>query len=430
MKKLLLSLVATIFAIGANAQEITIDFNNIAALGLNASDFTTDDTGTYYEVTTKTNLEGVVTDGVVVIKDIANAANATTSKIWYYTNTKTGISNYQYRTYKNHTVKISLKDGSKIVQIKGNGDKGLDYTGDATSEVVLNITATTKLNSLTITTEGGSVTPPVGPKTVTVSQAIDIINALADNATTSETYIVTGTITDIAQNFGTTYGTAEFTVEGGLVGFRLHYLNKQKETSEAKLTIGDAVTMEGKLQKYVKDGVVKPELIDGYISNHIQKGTPITPTIKELTIAEAIAATNALANAGTSTEQYILEGTITNLQEINTQYGNATFTISDGTGEFLVYRAKDLDNVKFTDENKIKVGDKVKVQGQLKKYVKDDVITPELINGYLLSIDSAVAINNATANTNNATAHNLAGQKVSSTFKGIVIKNGKKTIMK
>ncbi|MCF0193091.1 MAG: hypothetical protein HUK05_06720, partial [Prevotella sp.] len=260
--------------------------------------------------------------------------------------------------------------------------------------------------------------------------AIDIINALADNATTSETYIVTGTITDIAQNFGTTYGTAEFTVEGGLVGFRLNYLNNQKETSEAKLTIGDEVTMEGKLQKYVKDGVVKPELIDGYISNHIQKGTPITPTIKELTIAEAIAATNALANAGISTEQYILEGTITNLQEINTQYGNATFTISDGTGEFLVYRAKDLDNVKFTDENKIKVGDKVKVQGQLKKYVKDDVITPELINGYLLSIDSAVAINNATANTNNATAHNLAGQKVSSTFKGIVIKNGKKTIMK
>lgn len=438
MKKILLSLVAMIFAIGANAEDFVFDFNDLASYGYSASDMQTNGSGTYLDLNNaKEKPEATISNGKIVIKDVAILIENTTTnpaRIWYYTDSKAGTTYYQYRTFKNHTVTISMKDGSKICAIKGEGSSALDYSGEGKTEITFNITASEKLNKLTVTTgEGGNTggggdDTPAGPKVISVADALNIINGLADNGITEEDYIVTGKITEIEQNFGTTYGTATFTVEGGLIGFRLNYLDNKQVKDKALLAVGDEVTMQGKLQKYVKDGAVNPELCKGYITKHVQNGTPDVPTIKEITAAEALTIINALEDGKTTSEEYIVSGTVSSVTEISAKFGNATF-VMDG---LTVFRCKDFDNKNFTDEDKIQDGDKVKVRGKLQKYVKDGVMTPELSYGYLVELNGQTAsISDATINANKAVAiYNLAGQKVSADYKGVVIKNGIKMIQK
>ncbi len=433
MKKLLLSIVAMVFAIGANAEDFVFNFNDLASYGLSAADMTTQGTETSYSVTTKENLTGTLNNGKIIIKDVA-AEGANAAKIWYYTNSQTGESVYQYRTYKNHTVTISMVDGSKITNVKaaGDGSTSFKYSGDAVAEVTINITATTKFTSITVTTgeggnTGGGGDTPADPKVVSVADALGIINGLADGGITEEDYIVTGKITEIEQNFGTTYGTATFTVEGGLIGFRLNYLDNKQVKDKALLAVGDEVTMQGKLQKYVKDGAMTPELCKGYITKHVQNGTPDVPTIKEITAAEALTIINGLEDGKTTSEEYIVSGTVSTVTEISAQFGNATF-VMDG---LTVFRCKDFDNKNFTDEDKIQDGDKVKVRGKLQKYVKDGVMTPELSYGYLVELNGqASSINSINAASSNDVIFNLAGQKVSADYKGVVIKAGKKYLNK
>ena len=431
MKKLLLSIVAMIFAIGANAEDVVFDFNDLASYGYSASDMQTNGSGTYVDINNaKEKPEVIISNGKIVIKDVA-AEGANPSRIWYYTDSKAGTSYYQYRTYKNHTVTVSMKDGSKICAIKGVGSAALDYSGEGKTEITFNVTASEKINSLTVTTGEGSDIgggdTPVGPKVVSVADAINIINGLADNATTEEEYIVTGKISEIEQNFGTTYGTATFALEGGLRAFRLNYLDNKKVTDKALLAVTDEVTIQGKLQKYIKEGEVIPEICNGYITKHVQNGTPDVPTIKEITAAEALEIINALEDGKTTADEYIVSGTVSSVTEISAQYGNATF-VMDG---LTVFRCKDFDNKNFTDEGKIKAGDKVKVRGKLQKYVKDGVMTPELSYGYLVELNGQTSsIGNINADASKAIIYNLAGQKVSADYKGVVIKGGKKYMNK
>ena len=85
---------------------------------------------------------------------------------------------------------------------------------------------------------------------------------------------------------------------------------------------------------------------------------------------------------------------------------------------------------KFTEDdlNMIKEGDKVVFQGVLQKFVQNDVMTPELSNGYLVSVTSG--IHAVTIDDANAPAYSLDGRRVNSNYRGVVIKNGKKVMMK
>ena len=62
---------------------------------------------------------------------------------------------------------------------------------------------------------------------------------------------------------------------------------------------------------------------------------------------------------------YYVGGEITEIQEINTQYGNATYILDNG---FKIYRGKWIDGSGFTDENQIKVGAYIVVYGVLAEY--------------------------------------------------------------
>ena len=186
----------------------------------------------------------------------------------------------------------------------------------------------------------------------------------------------------------------------------------------------------------VKDGKTSTIVTATYtIVNVENPGTEASP----FTVADALAVIDALANGATTTEKYFVKGVIVGTPSIQkktdgTFYGNANFDIAaeaGGTTKLTCYRLKGLDNADIDSEDYIKEGDEVVVTGQLQKYVKDDVVTPEVMSGYIYSIKSGTTgISTAKVEQKNGAIYNVAGQMVTSSYKGLVIKNGKKMIQK
>lgn len=106
-----------------------------------------------------------------------------------------------------------------------------------------------------------------------------------------------------------------------------------------------------------KVGSDAPEPID--ISNTIE--TPYT-------VSKAIDLIDA--GEGLITKVYV-EGRITEVKEISTTYGNATYTISDGAKSLIVYRGMSFKGNKFTTEDDLQIDDEVVVYGALTKYKED-----------------------------------------------------------
>ena len=138
----------------------------------------------------------------------------------------------------------------------------------------------------------------------------------------------------------------------------------------------------------VKNGKTSSIVTAKYtIVNTTGKGTVESP----FSVADALLVIDALENGKTTADEYIIKGNVTEVTEISTQYGNATFKIADaGSADVLtVFRAKDANGENITDENYVKVGDKVTVQGKLQRYFKDEVVTPEVAQGgKILSVES------------------------------------------
>ena len=112
--------------------------------------------------------------------------------------------------------------------------------------------------------------------------------------------------------------------------------------------------------------------------------------LDETSVASALELVNGLADGATSADVYKVKGFVISVTEINTQYGNATFVIADSkdaTTGLTVFRVNGPHNESITDGEIIKVGDQVAVLGKLKKYVKDEVVTPEVVDGYIFSIN-------------------------------------------
>ena len=90
-------------------------------------------------------------------------------------------------------------------------------------------------------------------------------------------------------------------------------------------------------------------------------------------VAAIIEACNGLADGSflnNEAEVYVC-GIVTEITEISTQYGNATYYISDdakGSNRFYVYRGKMLDGKSVENENELEVGDSVVVCGKVKNY--------------------------------------------------------------
>ena len=110
-------------------------------------------------------------------------------------------------------------------------------------------------------------------------------------------------------------------------------------------------------------------------------------SVNYATVAELTDATPASGDlAGV-----IAKGIVSQINEISIANGNATYFISDDgttTGQYEVYRGKNVGNVAFTNANDIKVGDVVVVYGDVTTYKGTKEFKQ---NNYLLSLDRPVS---------------------------------------
>ena len=132
------------------------------------------------------------------------------------------------------------------------------------------------------------------------------------------------------------------------------------------------------------------------------EGGTVTPPaeIEEINVAKALEIINGLSNGSTTTEEYKVKGFVIgdpDFQRNNSGalYGNVNLEIADLTASsyvpatLTIFRAKNYKNADFTENDleSIKADDEVIFQGKLKKYVKDDTTTPELVEGFVISIN-------------------------------------------
>ncbi len=83
------------------------------------------------------------------------------------------------------------------------------------------------------------------------------------------------------------------------------------------------------------------------------------------TVSEAL---NILAAGQDLNTEVYIKGEIKSIKEVSTQFGNATYTITDGTNDLEVYRGKYLDGASFSSEDQITVGMNVIIYGKLTTY--------------------------------------------------------------
>jgi hypothetical protein len=311
--------------------------------------------------------------------------------------------------------------------------------------------------SYTLTVKGqqqGGDTPTAGqtPETaISVSEALAIINQLADKATTSETYYVKGTVSSIKE-ISVGYGNATFDLGDGstnnLTAYQLKGFNNEKINNANLFKVNDELIVVGKLQKFVdNDGGITPEIKSGYIYSVNGQTEDNTPSPEEtvkagkvgldaenpMTVDQALAYINDFPANYKTEGKYYVEGKVTAIEEISTKNGNATFTIAASQinaprrasfSELVAYRLKGLEDQAIVEDDYLKVGDEVVVCAQLQNY-KDE--KAELSGGYIYK-KVTTGIQAITVDDAKAPVYSLDGRRVDESYHGVVIKNGKKYV--
>lgn len=224
----------------------------------------------------------------------------------------------------------------------------------------------------------------------TIADALEIISKLDSAGQTDVEYTLQGKITEIMTKDADvpTYGNINLKLTdatGTIACFYTQNVGNVKFTSADEVpNLGAEVIIKGKLKAYAKNGTITPEVVNGYIVKIISNEEP---TVKEVTVAEAIEVINALADNASTTDLYIVSGTVKSIittADNIAKYGNCDFYMTDGTNEIQAFRTNGYDGAKFTD-GLISVGDQVKVKGALMKYVKNDgTVIPEINKGDLV----------------------------------------------
>ncbi len=214
---------------------------------------------------------------------------------------------------------------------------------------------------------GGGDEPGTEVVEVTCAQAIDLCAALEDNASSAETYAITGYITDVFA-----------TVSNNQQSFWLSDNNDGQKMVQAywanlpegveKFVAGSKVKITGKLLKYVKtDGTVITEVKNADVEI-LEAGTdqPGGEAI-DITCAKAVELCAALEDNASSAETYAITGYITDVFA-TVSNNQQSFWLSDNNdGQKMVqaYWANLPEGVE-----KFVAGSKVKITGKLIKYVK------------------------------------------------------------
>lgn len=345
------------------------------------------------------------------IDDISPVPETTYGNATYWISDTKGSTAGQLEIYRGYslggekfTSKDEIKEDDEVIVF----GKVVNFRG-STPEFATG-SSIYSLNGQTAGEKPASETIGTLDEPITVSKAVELINALADGGTTEQDAYVKGKITSIKTKDEdiSKYKNIDYIISDGtneLTVFRGKNLDNTDFTEAGQINVGDEVVVIGKLTKYVNanTGAVVPEVAQGNYIVKLTKGGGGTPVgdndgslAKPFTPAEANAFAAQLAADQKTDQEYYIKGKIIEITEknqFNTQYGNCTFYISDdGTDKadkFYVYRTLYLGNVKYSDDSweKPKAGDEVIICGKLVNYKGT---TPETVQNesYIYSLNA------------------------------------------
>ncbi len=300
---------------------------------------------------------------------------------------------YVYRGYSLGNVKFTSEDEIKV------GDEviicGELYNYYGTYE----LTQGNYIYSLNGVTAGGSSTSEAsGSGTATdpynVAAANELAASLSSGESTGSSVYVKGIISQINE-VDTSYGNATYyisddgTTDNQFYVYRGYSLGNVKFTSESEIKVGDEVIIYGEIYNYYNTY----EFTQGnyiYSLNGATEGSSTSAGAGTLDSPYSVTEALNIINAGTYTsDEVYVKGIISQIDQVSTSYGNATYYISDDgttTNQLEIYRGYSLNGDKFTSEDEIQVGDEVVVLGVLTLYYS----TPEITTGsQIVSINSS-----------------------------------------
>ena len=238
---------------------------------------------------------------------------------------------------------------------------------------------------LQLTSAGTATSPYI------VTDIIAVAKRMTADETKSGVY-VKGIVSQIDEIDTGTYGNATYyiSIDGTSANqfeiYRGYYLDGAKFTSEDQLKVGDVVVVYGDLVNFkgntpeltqrnklisINDPNVNPAVGDGTEGGDDQptgEGAEGSGTADSPYNVAAILQVGSKLTSDDQVENVYVKGIISQIDDVSTQYGNATYYISDDgqtTTQFEIYRGYYIDGAKFTAEDQIKVGDKVTVCGTL-----------------------------------------------------------------
>ena len=407
MKKLLRYSLTLVFALVASVgfAQTTFDFDNdyktlfpslpgVSSMESNEGDFN--------EATTCT------VDGIAVTVSAKEEGNPNANRIW--------TSSARLRMYSG-TLTIQAPEGKQISKIeiaqkKWNANNKVDngtldtkgnWTGSA-NKVVYSIAGNTQIKTMTVTIgEGGTPQPPV---VVTYTDVASVKDLLANY--TEDTKNLNLTLTNAKVTFVNEYnGTINTYVREGDTAIELRTLG-------FNMPVNSILT-----------GKVKVDLKYNY-------GVPYL-TANAGTDDESITVTESNEAAQP------IEATIADI--IANKYLNDLVTIKNFTFSKEEYQAGKFNYYANDGEQKIMIYDKFNKVGGVAELTEGETYTvtglygaifkgtPEILPTQKVVPGTSTGINNFTTSAaDNAPIFNLAGQKVGKSYKGVVIKAGKKMI--
>ena len=206
-------------------------------------------------------------------------------------NSKTAFSKivFTLSTNKSRIADENTVDKGSLTKTDKQQNATVEWTGDATTSIVITIAGNTQFSKAIVTLgEGGgqgggggdTYTMPAADSQLDVPTAWNAIDqGLEEGKSSADKYYVSGTITSIddispKQADGSGYGNATFSITDAkgsnyvLLVYRAKGFNNAEITDENFIKEGDNVTVYGKLQKYKdsKTGEIKYEISSCYIT--------------------------------------------------------------------------------------------------------------------------------------------------------------------
>jgi hypothetical protein len=362
--------------------------------------------------------------------------------------------------FEAQTVALSCEtEGAKILYTipAGQDPEYTDdenYTGVFYDGTPLTISRNTTIKAMavkdgktsSIATATYTIIPTEGKGTAespfSIADALTVVNALADGATSQVVYTQGYVVGDITIS----NGQAQFKI-GATAGAAENLITVYKAKGlenenfvEGDAKAGDLVVINAALQRYVKNEVVTPETQYGYIYSINGETSKTTPTLvgdgsenNPFTANDLIIMKKSQRPTEAVWVKGIIRGSYKSKTELDTdKASNIAIATSAEATEFApvelksnsVYREK-LNVV----DNAANKGKEVKLYGKITDYFSTTGVKD--LESAVLDGETISGINDLKVNSKfNGAIYNLAGQRVQTMSRGLYIKDGKKFIVK